>query len=775
MFSMTPYLLESPLLSWTFLWLLFLSFLYARGWRSLRTRGSVQWELPQLLSFIGAIVSLIIALLSPLDRFANYLFSIHMLQHLLLMMVVPPLFWLSNPLVPLLTGLPIAFRKNWIGPILSSPSLRFVFSFIQRPTVSCLIFVFAIWIWHLPSLFDQTFVSPPLHQLEHITFLGASILFWKPVIESARTQSKIPPWWLIPYLLFADVQNTLLSALLTFSSRPLYSHYNEMPRIYQISVLQDQTAAGVLMWVPGSIVFLIPLAWVTLTVLFAPTKSKRRRVPTLKRMPTTSLTVPLLPILNQPTTLPRERVSYDLLAIPVLGAAIGSRRMRTIVQSIALLIFLVVIADGLIGPPFSPVNLAGVVPWTYGRGIIVVGLLLVGNVSCYACPLTLPRRWTAHWFHPHLKWPGILRSKWVALLLLVLFFWAYEVLGIWNSPWWTACLIIAYFLTSFAIDSGFGDGTFCRHVCPIGQFQFIQSLVSPAEIRVKKQEVCQTCQTHDCVQGRGQLQGCQLGLNPPRKSGNMDCTFCLDCVHACPNDNIGWLATSPLPALIDLPQSKTKVRLIDRFDIGILAALLVWLAFFNAFSMTGQAMDWNEHLSNRIGNPLIAGTANFVVIGILLPAITIILASLFTPKTDRCDSLRQRFTRYSSGLIPLGASMWIAHFLFHLVMAGGSAGFALSRFVSQLTGLNVPYSPSDLICHRLNEGWLLKTEILLLDVGLLASLYVLYRIASDRKSSSNRIIRTLLPWGFLALVLFTVGIWTVLQPMQMRNTMAMKG
>jgi cytochrome c oxidase assembly factor CtaG/ferredoxin len=774
MFSMMPSLLESPLLSWTFIWLLFISFLYARGWQLLRSRGSNQWRLRHLLCFMSAILTLVVALLSPLDQLANYLFLIHMLQHLLLMMVVPPLFWMSKPLVPLLTGLPPRLRKHWAGPVLSSPPLRSFLSFIQRPTVSCLIFVSAIWIWHLPSLFDRTFVSPTLHQLEHITFVGASILFWKPIIEATRSQSGKPPWWLIPYLLFADVQNTLLSALLTFSSRPLYSHYDDMPRLMRLSVLQDQSAAGVLMWVPGSIGFLIPLAWVTLTALFVPAKSKRRSTSTPKRKPTLS-SGQSLPILNRPMTGRRERKPFDLISIPILGAALGSPWGRIVVQSTALLICSVVILDGLIGPQYSPVNLAGVIPWTYGRGVIVIGLLLLGNVSCYACPLTLHRHFTENWFHPRSTWPRLLRSKWLAIVLLILFFWGYEVLAIWNSPWWTAWMIIAYFLIAFAIDSWFSDAAFCRHVCPIGQFQFVQSLISPAEIRVKNQSVCHTCQTRDCINGRDQLKGCQLGLNPPLKSGNMNCTFCLECVHACPNDNIGWLATSPFPALIEVIPSKPKNELRHRFDVSVLTALLVWLAFYNAFSMTGLAADWNQRLSGELGSSPIAGTMSFLLCAILLPWILFTIVSHFTTMADSTDSLSRRFTRYAASLVPLGASMWIAHFLFHLVMVGGAAGFTFSRFISQITGINIPYAPSDLVCHQLSDGWLLKTEILLLDVGLLASLYVLYRTASRKTANLGRDILNVLPWGLLSVILFFTGIWIILQPMQMRNTMMMGG
>ena len=137
------------------------------------------------------------------------------------------------------------------------------------------------------------------------------------------------------------------------------------------------------------------------------------------------------------------------------------------------------------------------------------------------------------------SWPRALRSKWFGVVLLVLFFWGYEVFSLWDKPIWTAWLIINYFLAAFAIDARFTGASFCKYVCPIGQFQFVASLVSPLEVKVREPGVCATCKTHDCLRGNERQRGCEMELYLPRKSGNLDCTFCLDCVRACPHDNIG--------------------------------------------------------------------------------------------------------------------------------------------------------------------------------------------------------------------------------------------
>ena len=145
--------------------------------------------------------------------------------------------------------------------------------------------------------------------------------------------------------------------------------------------------------------------------------------------------------------------------------------------------------------------------------------------------------------------------------MLALFFWGYEVFGLWDKPIWTAWLIINYFLVAFAIDALFRGASFCKYVCPIGQFQFVASLVSPLEVKVREPGVCASCKTHDCLRGNERQRGCEMDLYLPRKSGNLDCTFCLDCVRACPHDNIGVMAVAPGMDVVRDPRRSSVGRL----------------------------------------------------------------------------------------------------------------------------------------------------------------------------------------------------------------------
>ena len=144
---------------------------------------------------------------------------------------------------------------------------------------------------------------------------------------------------------------------------------------------------------------------------------------------------------------------------------------------------------------------------------------------------------------------------------------------------------MAYFVAAFVIDSLFRGASFCKYVCPIGQFQFVSSLVSPFEVRLKEPSVCATCVTHDCLRGNAQQRGCELDLYIPQKAGNMDCTFCLDCVRACPHDNVGVLATIPGSDLWS-DRLRSSIGLFSRRpDLAALALVVVIGGFAGAAAM----------------------------------------------------------------------------------------------------------------------------------------------------------------------------------------------
>ena len=196
-----------------------------------------------------------------------------------------------------------------------------------------------------------------------------------------------------------------------------------------------------------------------------------------------------MPLVPRPSSLP-PRSSFDLLRVPLLGRFLKWRHARLAMQVPLVALAGVLILDGLRGPQVGPMNLAGVLPWIHWRGLLILSLLAVGNCFCLACPFLVPRTLARRWLPTGRSWPRWLRSKWLAVVLLVLFLWAYEAFSLWDSPWWTAWLTLGYFALAFVIDSFFRGAAFCKYLCPIGQFNFVQSLVSPLEVKVRDPEVC---------------------------------------------------------------------------------------------------------------------------------------------------------------------------------------------------------------------------------------------------------------------------------------------
>ena len=236
---------------------------YARGWRVLSRRMPQRFGEGRLVAFLGGLGVIAFALASPLDGLAGQRLSAHMTQHQLLMMVAPPLLWLGAPVAPMLLGLPRCFRRRVAGGM-ASGIVRSTAHVIAHPAVGWLSFTVAFWAWHAPRLYELALRSHAFHHLEHACFFASAMLFWRPVILAWPARTTWPRWTMIPCLLLADLQNTILAAILTFSDRVIYPTYATIPLARTISPLDDQSLAGVIMWVPGSLVFLCAAVWLAL-------------------------------------------------------------------------------------------------------------------------------------------------------------------------------------------------------------------------------------------------------------------------------------------------------------------------------------------------------------------------------------------------------------------------------------------------------------------------------------------------------------------------------
>src|SRR5581483_386400 len=196
--------------------------IYARGVRLSRRR----WPWWRTLAFFLGLAALVVALASGIEILASDLFSVHMLQHMLLTIVAAPLLMVGAPVRSLLRGLPPVLRTGLVRPLAGAAAVRGLLHALRNPIVAVAIYVGGLYLWHWPSLYDAAVENEGLHALEHAHFFIGALLFWSVVIDPEPFKGTLPYAARIVYLLLAGAaQNTVLGGILAFSTRVLYAHY----------------------------------------------------------------------------------------------------------------------------------------------------------------------------------------------------------------------------------------------------------------------------------------------------------------------------------------------------------------------------------------------------------------------------------------------------------------------------------------------------------------------------------------------------------------------
>ena len=236
--------------------------LYTAGWRRLRQKGSQQAHLGRLLVYWTAILLIALALMSPVDTLADQFFFMHMIQHLLLIMLVPPLLLLANPFPFALWGLPDGGRRR-VGRGLSRllhRESRFRSGLRQAtaPGVVWILYVALLVGWHDPYAYDAALRNEFVHNLEHLSFFLPALAFWWLVIGAGpRIHKMLGKEARIFYVIAAIPPTMLLGVVLAFANTPAYTYYLSVPRPWGLTALQDQMLGGVIMWIPGSMMYIV--------------------------------------------------------------------------------------------------------------------------------------------------------------------------------------------------------------------------------------------------------------------------------------------------------------------------------------------------------------------------------------------------------------------------------------------------------------------------------------------------------------------------------------
>jgi polyferredoxin len=468
----------------------------------------------------------------------------------------------------------------------------------------------------------------------------------------------------------------------------------------------------------------------------------------------------------------------DVLRWPILGPFLKWRHARTSVQLTLLAAAIIVVLHGLFGPDFAPGNLATALTWVHYRGLLVIALLAAGNLFCAGCPFVLARDWARRLHAPRALWPTWLRGKWIAVALFAAFLFAYELFDFWALPGATAYLVLGYFAAALAIDTVFKGATFCKHLCPIGQFNFVASMVSPLEVRIRDGATCESCRTSDCIAGRHASEGsptivqrgCELGLFLPMKVGNLDCTFCLDCVHACPHDNVAIATRAPGLELVDRGRRSGIGRLVNRPDIALLVVLFTFGALLNAFAMSAPA-----HTVERWLSALVGGNSEGLTLGLLFAvglvicplllvggasALTVLLAKLPPLSVSRVA------LRFAYGLVPLGFGIWLAHYGFHFLTGALTIVPVTQSAAVDLFGWAALGDPL-WRWAGMRPGAVFPLQAGCVLLGSIGSVTTMALMA--RSDYPRRAIRAAAPWIAIVLLLSAAAMWVLVQPMEMRG------
>jgi putative membrane protein len=214
-------------------------------------RGPGRW---QSAAFWTGWAVLAVALVSPLDAMGGVLFSAHMVQHELLMAVAAPLLVLGRPLVPALWALPPAWRRA-LGRGARERWIHGLWSVLTRPLVAWALHAVAILAWHAPALYGRTLVSEPVHALQHLCFLGTALLFWWTLIHGRQARARYGA--AVFYLFLTAMYTGGFGALLTVASVPWYPGHAATTTAWGLTPLEDQQLAGLIMWVPAGLSYLV--------------------------------------------------------------------------------------------------------------------------------------------------------------------------------------------------------------------------------------------------------------------------------------------------------------------------------------------------------------------------------------------------------------------------------------------------------------------------------------------------------------------------------------
>lgn len=498
------------------------------------------------------------------------------------------------------------------------------------------------------------------------------------------------------------------------------------------------------------------------------------------------------PIVEQPK-------GFDLFALLGLRKFFRWKYARFVFQLPLLILAIMVIIDGFTGRQLAPRNLATTSVWLHYRGLVVLALALVGNAFCAACPLMLTRgasRRLERLLPQKVTWPKALKNKFFVLVFTFAYLFSYEYFDLWASPWLTAWLAVGYFGTALVIDTLFSAGTFCRYVCPLGNFNFVFSSVSPTQIVAKDHDVCRSCEHKPCLQGRysseskpdtlplqtnganqvafipsseiinnngnGFFPGCETELFVPTMQSNMDCTNCFNCVRACPYDNVALVTRPPAWEWIRNPWQKR-----GRLALMLFGTLLTFWGLMNAVAMISPFFVFAQFIAETFNtdNEFILLSAMFVAVSAAGLGLSLFFMTLADTIGGKGIKPWQALERWGYVVVALGFGFWGAHYIFHF-LTGALSIIPVFQHFFELRGFAV--DPNWRLSQFVPTAWLFPINATITGIYAFLAAYTVIRIAL--RDFGKRGVLVMWPMLIFVLLFTALGVLILGQPMEMRGT-----
>jgi len=464
----------------------------------------------------------------------------------------------------------------------------------------------------------------------------------------------------------------------------------------------------------------------------------------------------------------------DLLAYHWISAAVRSRVFRFLLRAVVVALFVLIIAAGLFGNQNPALNIAPILTWTVWWGALIVLILFAGKAWCYVCPWDAMAEWTeklSFWrksdegLSAGIKWPRIFRNILIATILFVGLTWIELGFGVTMRPRITAYLAIAMLLMAVVSALLFDRKSFCRYGCLVGRVSGLYALFAGVEVRARSGMVCSKCRSKECVTGSKKAYGCPTFLYPGKLATNTYCIQCMECVQACPHDN---LAVNLRPWGSDLVTEGKP-----RTDEAYLALLMLAITGFHGLTMTPVWQQLIDAIRSASGVGRVLGFSLGMAMLMIAPIAVyavLVAVSMHLGRETSLHPLRYHdyFIRYAYALLPIALFYHIAHNMEHLLMEGPKVVAMASDPFGW--GWNVMGTANWVIppLISLDKLWLIQVFLVL--VGHVYSLWIAQKTSLRLFGGSSAAFRSQLPM-LAAMITFSVfSLWLLKQPMDMRTS-----